>query len=464
MIQSATVAASAGSPSSSVPDMRLHGHQLILARLGWLVVAMLTLVLFIGSLPAYASRLQMPCTDAVACSLNGALTSTQIRGLQGAGFSVSSYAAYTIVLYVGIALIWSTVGLIIFWRRSDDWLALLVALTLILFNTGATENASTALALSSPAWTLPVDVVAFLTELCIDLFFLLFPGGRFVPRWTRWAIAVDLLLTTFSILPPANSPLNANNWQLPISGVGFIGLYLVMIFSQIFRYVRVSNPLQRQQTKWAVFGIVISGVCLVGIAVSASIPAFTQDALYTPIINTLYPLALLPIPLAIGVAILRYRLWDIDAIINKTLVYGLLTSILGALYAGLIIGLESVAGIITRTSAQQPLVLVVSTLAIAALFRPVLSRLQLIIDRRFYRNKYDAEQALNVFSATLQREVDLEQIREQLLVAVQQTIQPTQVSLWLRQSSQHSGEQAYRWLGSTPVESPSQMPSKPAPD
>jgi hypothetical protein len=235
-----------------------------------------------------------------------------------------------------------------------------------------------------------------------------------------------------------------------------------MIFSQLYRYVHVANPVQRQQTKWAVFGIVISGVCLLGIAVSASIPAFIQDALYTPIINTLFPLALLPIPLSIGVAILRYRLWDIDAIINKTLVYGLLTGILGALYAGLIIGLESVAGIITETSAEQPLVLVVSTLAIAALFRPVLSRLQLIIDRRFYRSKYDAQQALNAFSATLQREIDLEQIREQLLVVVQETIQPTQVSLWLRQSSRHPGDQVYRWPGSAPVESPSQMPSQSA--
>jgi hypothetical protein len=94
---------------------------------------------------------------------------------------------------------------------------------------------------------------------------------------------------------------------------------------------------------------------------------------------------LLPIPLSIGVAILRYRLWDSDAIINKTLVYGLLTGILGALYAGLIVGLEGVAGFMSGVSVQQPLVLVSSTLAIAALFRPVRSRLQLLIDRRVYR-------------------------------------------------------------------------------
>jgi hypothetical protein len=166
VIQSATGAPASNSPGTSAPDTRLHGHRLILARAGWIGVVMLTLALFIGSLPAYVSRLQVPCTGAAACSLNGVLTRTQIRGLQAAGISVGSYAAYTVALYVAIALIWSTVGLIIFSRRSDDWLALLVALTLILFNTGATQNAPTALALSSPAWAVPVNVVALLAGLC----------------------------------------------------------------------------------------------------------------------------------------------------------------------------------------------------------------------------------------------------------------------------------------------------------
>jgi hypothetical protein len=114
---------------------------------------------------------------------------------------------------------------------------------------------------------------------------------------------------------------------------------------------------------------------------------------------------------------------------------------LASLYAGLIIALERLAEVIKGASAKEPVVLVLSTLAIAALFRPVRNRIQLVIDRRFYRHKYDAEPALNTFRATLQSEVDLEQVREQLLTTVQQTIQPTQVSLWLRQPSQHTREQ-----------------------
>ena len=460
MSQSATSSAPVENPVSSTPapDTRLNGRWLVVARVGWLVVVILTIALFVGSLPAYALSLQMPCLGPVACSVNGALSIAQIQGLQAAGFSLGDYAAYTIALTISIVLIWSSVGLLIFWRRSDDWLALLVALTLILFNTGAQDNAPTALALTSSAWTVPVDIVALLTEAAIILFFLLFPGGRFVPRWTRWAIALDLGLTAFSILPPANSSLNDNNWQLPIYGVGFIVLYLVMLFSQIYRYRRVSDPVQRQQTKWAVFGIVISAVCLVGLGVSAGIPALSQSELYAPVINTLYPVALLPIPLSIGIAILRYRLWDIDTLINRTLVYGLLTGILGTLYAGLIIGLQSLAGAITSKE-SHPVVIVISTLAIATLVLPVRRRIQSMIDRRFYRRKYDAEKTLAAFSASLRNEVDLAHLHEQVLAVVEETMQPERVSLWLRRPERdHPTALAYR------LEPHSQVSTTPNPD
>ena len=226
----------------------------------------------------------------------------------------------------------------------------------------------------------------------------------------------------------------------------FISYIVVALFSQIYRYRRVSNPVQRQQIKWAVFGISLSLVLDIGLGLSAFIPPLNQSGtLSEPILNTLYPLALLPIPLSIGIAILRYRLWDIDSLINRALVYGLLTSLLGALYAGLIIGLESLAEAITGSQAtQQPVVLVISTLAIAALFLPVRKRIQSIIDRRFYRRKYDAEKTLAAFSATLQSEVDLVQVREHLLAVVNETMQPTHVSLWVRQPERHPGDRAQR--------------------
>src|SRR5947209_1783744 len=141
----------------------------------------------------------------------------------------------------------------------------------------------------------------------------------------------------------------------------------------------------------------------------------------------------LAVPLSLAIAILRYRLWDVDVLINKTLVYGLLTGMLGAVYAGCIVGLQALLrGLFNQTS---DVAIVISTLVIAALFQPLRKLIQAGIDRRFYRSRYDAARTLAAFSATLRNEVDLSQLSEDLVTVVQETMQPAHISLWLHRPS-----------------------------
>jgi K+-sensing histidine kinase KdpD len=139
-------------------------------------------------------------------------------------------------------------------------------------------------------------------------------------------------------------------------------------------------------------------------------------------------------PLAIGVAVLRYRLWDIDLLIRRTLVYSILTVILTLIYFGSVVSLQELSQLITRQQ-ESPVATVLSTLAIAALFSPLRRRIQARVDHRFYRQKYNAEQVLANFSTTLREEVNLEQLTDSILEVVRETMQPIHVSLWLSQAS-----------------------------
>jgi hypothetical protein len=152
---------------------------------------------------------------------------------------------------------------------------------------------------------------------------------------------------------------------------------------------------------------------------------------------------LLGIPLAVGIAILKYRLYDIDIIINRTLVYGSLTATLLAVYFGGVATTQAVFRFLTGQEQQPQLAVVVSTLAIAALFNPVRRRIQSFIDRRFYRSKYDARKTLEAFSARLRDETDLQALDRELVGVVRETMQPAHVSLWLRPETASKGEQAH---------------------
>jgi two-component system, NarL family, sensor kinase len=223
-------------------------------------------------------------------------------------------------------------------------------------------------------------------------------------------------------------------------GLGLVSLiYLLLTVVTIFWGYRASgDAVTRQKIRWVVFAALVSGI---GGIVLWQLPT---DVLGRPIISTnMLGLLVLPFPISIAIAILRHRLFDIDVIIHRTLVYGVLTALLALVYFGSVITLQFVVHGLTGQATQPPFVIVVSTLVIAALFQPLRRRIQASIDRRFYRRKYDAARTLQVFGATLRQEVDLTELSEQLVAVVQETMQPTQVSLWLPKPLQKGKDKAW---------------------
>jgi hypothetical protein len=207
--------------------------------------------------------------------------------------------------------------------------------------------------------------------------------------------------------------------------IGLLALAVACAVALLVRY-RSANETEREQIKWLLYACAVFLVVYVGGAVSG-LGGSTSLGGY--IWGVFFGLSVVTLPAAIGIAILRYRLYDIDVVINRTLVYGSLTAILVALYFGGIVVLQRVFVILTGE--KSTLAIVASTLVIATLFSPLRRRIQLFIDKRFYRRKYDAAKTLESFSSKLRDETDLDALCADLTSVVTETIQPAHVSLWL---------------------------------
>src|SRR6266699_3661357 len=388
--------------SYRVADTRLYGRRLVLARVAWVTVVTLIVALFLARLPAYYTALQTVCTGAFCSSAQPSPDSAQ--AMQKLGLSVGTYAAFTLAFTIALAFLCFTLGAVIFWRRSDDWMALLVALMVV---ASVTLNANVFGMDMNSAWgwlAMGLNVLgtgSYVLVLSLTL------DGRLVTRWACWLLLcwVVGVVVYFMFM---------YSFFYHLVWLAALGLLFI---AQIYRSRTAASPLQRQQTKWLLFGGSVAVLIAFGLTVPPLIfPALGQEgSFYQLALGPAYIILAFIVPLCIGIAILRYRLWDIDIIIRRTLVYGALTVILTGVYVGLVIGLQALLrGIINQGSGVAN---VLSTLAIAALFQPLRRRIQRIIDRRFYRSKYDAAKTVAAFRATLRQEVDLEQLREGLLVA-----------------------------------------------
>jgi hypothetical protein len=332
----------------------------------------------------------------------------------------------------------AAVAIFLFWRRSDDWMAMVFSLQLIT-GTAFTTRSLSALEQAYPAVRVPVQLIWLLGFVLISVTLYLFPDGRFVPRFTRvLAIAVVVLVVLspglpegLLRLPPAREGMSVWHWRAAVLGV--LALWGIGLAAQIYRYRRVSGPVERQQAKLVMFTF---GTLMAWLALGLVLPSLfldLPDVWFAAVLLACVPLGI-AFPLSIAIAILRYRLYDIDRIISRTLSYALVTALLAGVYASVVLILGQVFG---GVGAELPSwTVAAATLAAAAVFRPARRQIQALVDRRFNRRKYDVGKTVEAFSARLRDEVDLDALSAELLAVADQTMQPTTASLWLRPAAQ----------------------------
>ena len=348
-----------------------------------------------------------------------------------------------------ISLTFATLGALISSRRPGNAMGWIFLATGIL---GGVQNffgqyASVALAQPGPA--LPGGALAaWLAMLAQNSFpvsiiflVLLFPDGRLPSRRWRpvaWALGLFLTITLiigalspgpFTEFPSANNPFGIEGAKLSetvlaAGGVGGIVCVVATMLSLIVRFY-YSRGEKRLQLKWFTYAVVV------GLSTPLLLSMFAP-ALFQVLGQLAWTLGFLSLPVAAGVAILKYRLYDIDRIINRTLVYASLTVTLVALYVGGIVLMQRLFVFLTGQEKLPQLATVASTLVIAALFNPLRYRIQSLIDRRFYRRKYDAQRTLSAFAKKLRDETDLDQLNGDLVAVIQETMQPEHVTIWIR--------------------------------
>jgi hypothetical protein len=401
-------------------DTRLRGWRLGLAWLAWMVVFLLTLALLAYALPENYWLTRVEWAVEVARPAAEVFTSydTFVRIL---------VALETLATAVALG-----VGLLVVALRPADRMGLLASGFLLTMSpfmlSGNIDVWRFPAWLGLPAVLLPVYAALFMAGLVLFVF--LFPDGRLVFPWMRWLVAPGVAAVVLYVL---RAPLGISDLWISKAGWGILmgallTLWLGGLAAQAYRYRRLASGEARQQIKWVLLGLsapmtmVVTGFTALFLVDDPAWAQFVGEPLQI--------VAFALIPVTIGISMLRYHLWDVDVVIRRTLIYGALTGTLLAAYLIGVLVLQSLIRALTRQ--ESSLAIVISTLAIAALFVPLRRRIQNDIDRRFYRRKYDAQKTLEAFALIARDETDLERLTGELARVVQETLQPEQVSVWLR--------------------------------
>ena len=406
-----------------------RGKFLVLARALWVVVALITLVLLVASIPVAVARLQTVCSTG-ECAY-GQLSREGVRALQDLGLSPGFYAAYVVALDVVFAAVYAAVAALLFLRRPADRMALFVSLALLTFGAATFTDTMDVLAAGYSVWRLPDVLLQAVGTITFGLFLYLFPDGRFVPRWVGpVALAWVLWQLSAYLLGPLTAPEGNGSSAWVVLAVWIVALGTA-VYSQGYRYRRVSSAVERQQIKWVVFGI-SAALCgflgtNVALAVFAPVPDSPKVLFAHLAVHAISYACMLLIPISIGIAILRFRLFDIDLIINRTIVYAVLTAGVIGVYV-LVVGS---VGAVLRVQGN----LLVSILAaglVAVLFQPVRERLQRAVNHLMYGKRDDPYAVLSHLGQRLESTLAPEEVLPAVTSTVREALKLPYAEIQLR--------------------------------
>lgn len=414
----ATLTASNYAAATGQP-IRLTGRRLTLARVAWGVLAGYPVVMFVLAVAPGFQQLRVACDPPVCTSLHWfALTAEQARTLAANGISLDLYALYMSALEVFQALIFTGCGVLIVYRRSDEWMALIASLALIVLGVYLIPNAP-GVALGAYPQLEPLIAATYIwgNWLFPALLFLL-PDGRFVPHWSKWFFLPWPVLVTHNVLTTSLSSPPSESATAPLLPAVLLITALIGVGGQVYRYRRVATPQMRQQIKWLGLGLI--GI-VIGALAGAVFDPFPASVGVTPVIVRILAMTVVTagysfLPIALTFAILRHRLWNIDLVLNRALVYGGLTLIVIAIYAGVVGGLGAIFHAQGAT-----LITFVGAGLVAVLFHPLRARLQRGINRLMFGQRDEPYAVLTRFG----RQLETTPALDILLPTITRTIKTT---------------------------------------
>jgi len=391
----------------------------IVIRSIWFIFFIGSVLALILSLPGYLSGWPLKMNDTIELA-SRALSTVQV---------ISSLASFFSAL-LSLAL-----AVILFRQKKNDRMALFISFFLVIYAVIMSGPLEAIVAYWSLPYSIALTAQTIITTVPVIVILCTFPNGHFVPGWSRWLVVIATLCTLTFLFIPVEQWYTYSNWVVLIASISIAVVVILALYTQIYRYRNVSTPVERRQTRWVVAGMFVWIIYLVVASyfwiMEQTAPADQPLSWWAPTARVSWWLSLSILPLSLTVAILRSNLFDIDVFIRRTLVYTLLTGMLALVYFGTVVILQA---LVTAFGVQQSdIVTVISTLAIAALFNPLRTRVQHFIDRRFYRQKYDAELALAQFAATARDEVDIQRVTGTLMNVLNETLQPEAASLWLKE-------------------------------